>query len=73
MMVIEMMMEIVQSLEKGYLVGYGRVVESFIESNEGLLSVDNILGFVHGCIVAVVVGVGLCVDFVERLLSCILV
>ena len=35
MMVIEMMMEIVQSLEKGYLVGYGRVVESFIEPNEG--------------------------------------
>ena len=58
MMVIEMMMEIVQSLEKGYLVGYVHVVNSFVESNGGLLSVDNIFGFVHDCIVVVVVGVG---------------
>ena len=57
-MVIEMMMEIVQSLEKGYLVGDVRVVDSFVGSNGGLLSVDNILGFVHGCIVVVFVGVG---------------
>ena len=56
--VIRKMTGIVLSLEKGYLVGYGRVVDLFVESNGGLLSVDNILGFVHGCIVVVVVVVG---------------
>ena len=55
--VISKMMEIVLPLEKGYLVGYGCVVDLFVGSNGGLLSVDNILGFVRGCIV-VVVGVG---------------
>src|SRR5271155_3120048 len=56
--VIRKMTEKVLSLEKGYLVGYCRVVDLFVGLNGGLLSVDNILGFVHGCIVVVVVGVG---------------
>ena len=56
--VIRKMIETVLPLEKEYLVGYSRVVNLFVGSNGGLLSVDNILGFVLGYIVVIVGGIG---------------